>query len=183
MRFLKSISNAKTSTEKLISTSTIIVQFATTTSTSTVSTSTSTSTKKSRQKNNVMKINQAKTIETTKSTSLKTTSSSTVSTTTVDPEWYKTSLAVRKGDEGWTGAWPSPIELAENQRRDTACPFTFRNETRHRIKRWPDIIGIAAPKCGTGTMAFFDCHKKIVFREAEGMIWVKGWGIFANSRI
>ena len=84
MRFLKSIPNAKTFTEKLISSSTIT----TTTSTSTVSTSTSTSTKKSGQKNNVMKIKQAKTIQTTKSSSLKTTSSSTVSTTTVDPEWY-----------------------------------------------------------------------------------------------
>jgi len=166
MRFLTAIPNAKTSTETMTSTTT------TSTSTSTLSTSTSTLTKKTRRKNT---FKQAKTIKTTKSTSLKTTSTTTVSTTTVDPEWYKTPLAVRKGDEGWTGAWPSPIELPQNQRRDTACPFTFRNETRHRIKRWPDIIGIAAPKCGTGTMAFFDCHKKIVFREAEGMIWAKEW--------
>ena len=89
---------------------------------------------------------------------------------------------MKKGAEGWTGSWPSPIELPQDQRRDTACPFTFRNETRHRIKRWPDIIGIAAPKCGTGTMAFFDCHKKIVFREAEGMIWAKEWVILKIQR-
>ena len=64
-------------------------------------------------------------------------------------------------------------ELPVNQRRDTACPLTKINETRKRVKRWPDIIGIGAPKCGTGTIAFFDCHSSIVFREAEGMVWHK----------
>ena len=64
-------------------------------------------------------------------------------------------------------------ELPVNQRRDTACPLTRLNETRERVKRWPDIIGIGAPKCGTGTIAFFDCHSSIVFREAEGMVWHK----------
>ena len=43
-------------------------------------------------------------------------------------------------------------ELPKNQRRDTACPFTYKNETRHRIKKWPDIIGIGAPKCGIGKL-------------------------------
>ena len=179
MRFLTAIPDAKTSTETSTSTSTTTTTSTTTsTSTSTLTTSTSTSTTKTRRKITTKK---TKTTPTTKSTSQKTTSTSTISTTTINPEWYKTPLAVKKGAEGWTGSWPSPIELPQDQRRDTACPFTFRNETRHRIKRWPDIIGIAAPKCGTGTMAFFDCHKKIVFREAEGMIWAKEWVILANS--
>ena len=52
-----------------------------------------------------------------------------------------------KGAKYWTGGWPK--ELTENERRDTACPLTFKNETRERIKRWPDIIGIGFPKCGT----------------------------------
>ena len=64
-------------------------------------------------------------------------------------------------------------ELPVNQRRDTACPLTRVNETRKRVKRWPDIIGIGAPKCGTGTIAFFDCHSSIVFREAEGRAFTK----------
>ena len=64
-------------------------------------------------------------------------------------------------------------ELPVNQRRDTACPLTKFNETRKRVKRWPDIIGIGAPKCGTGTIAFFDCHSSIVFREAEGRVFHK----------
>ena len=64
-------------------------------------------------------------------------------------------------------------ELPVNQRRDTACPLTKFNETRKRVKRWPDIIGIGAPKCGTGTIAFFDCHSNIVFREAEGRVFHK----------
>ena len=53
-----------------------------------------------------------------------------------------------KGRKYWTGSWPSPSELPVDQRRDTACPYTLKNEKR--IKRWPDIIGIGAPKCGTG---------------------------------
>ena len=78
--------------------------------------------------------------------------------TTISPttgtmkDWYLTPLVKRKGKEVWTGAWPSTKELPKNQRRDTACPFTYKNETRHRIKKWPDIIGIGAPKCGTGKL-------------------------------
>ena len=53
-----------------------------------------------------------------------------------------------KGRKYWTGSWPSPSELPVDQRRDTACPYTLKNEKR--VKRWPDIIGIGAPKCGTG---------------------------------
>ena len=55
-----------------------------------------------------------------------------------------------KGAKKWTGGWPLALELPEDQRRDTACPYTFRNETRKRIKRWPDIIGVGIAKCGTG---------------------------------
>ena len=54
------------------------------------------------------------------------------------------------GAKKWTGGWPLKLELPEDQRRDTACPYTFRNETRKRIKRWPDIIGVGIAKCGTG---------------------------------
>ena len=178
MRFLTAIPDKQTSTE--ISTSTTT----TTTSTSTL-TSTSTSTKHARPKSNTKKIIKTteQTSKTTSTSTISSTTSSTESTTTINPEWYKTPLAVPKGGEGWTGAWPSPIELPQDQRRDTACPYTFRNEKRHRIKRWPDIIGIAAPKCGTGTMAFFDCHKKIVFREAEGMVWAKETVIYTQIKI
>ena len=57
-----------------------------------------------------------------------------------------------KGAKKWTGGWPPKLELPEDQRRDTACPYTFRNETRKRIQRWPDIIGLGIPKCGTGRL-------------------------------
>ena len=33
------------------------------------------------------------------------------------------------------------------------------------------MVGIGFPKCGTGSLAFFDCHSKIVFREAEPDFW------------
>ena len=162
MRFLTSIPEDKTITET--STSTSIP----TTSTSTTSTTTVKSNVKSSTK-------PGPTIESKSASTVSTTTSTVARSTSIfqDPEWFKTPLAEKKGKEGWTGAWPAPLELPLDQRRDTACPYTFRNETRNRIKRWPDIIGIAAPKCGTGTMAFFDCHKKIVFREAEGMVWAK----------
>ena len=57
-----------------------------------------------------------------------------------------------KGAKYWTGGWPPKLELPEDQRRDTACPYTFKNETRKRIQRWPDIIGLGIPKCGTGRL-------------------------------
>ena len=57
-----------------------------------------------------------------------------------------------KGAKKWTGGWPPKLELPEDQRRDTACPYTFKNETRKRIQRWPDIIGLGIPKCGTGRL-------------------------------
>ena len=46
-----------------------------------------------------------------------------------------------------------------------------KKENQKRIKKWPDIIGVGFPKCGTGAMAFLDCHSDMVFREAEGMLW------------
>ena len=67
-------------------------------------------------------------------------------------DWYSTPIAKRKGKERYTGSWPSTYELPKDQRRDTACPYTYRNQTRNRIKKWPNIIGIGAPKCGTGTL-------------------------------
>lgn len=45
------------------------------------------------------------------------------------------------------------------------------DEEPKRVKRWPDVLGVGMPKCGTGTLAFFDCHSKIVFREAEANFW------------
>ena len=72
-------------------------------------------------------------------------------------DWFLTPLVKRKGKEVWTGSWPSIYELPKNQRRDTACPFTYKNETRIRIKKWPDIIGIGAPKCGTGKLQSHQC--------------------------
>ena len=63
-----------------------------------------------------------------------------------------TSMKKCLGKEFWTGSWPSKHELAEDQRRDTACPYTLKNDTRQRIQRWPDIIGIGDPKCGTGSL-------------------------------
>ena len=36
---------------------------------------------------------------------------------------------------------------------------------------WSDVVGIGFPKCGTGSLAFFDCHSKIIFREAEPDFW------------
>ena len=81
------------------------------------------------------------------------TTTTTISQTTgTMRDWFLTPLVKRKGKEVWTGAWPSTYELPKNQRRDTACPFTYKNDTRTRIKKWPDIIGIGAPKCGTGKL-------------------------------
>ena len=105
---------------------------------------------------------------TTSSTTTSTISTSTISTLETVPnkteEWLRTPLAKDrpmaickslgkcKGKKYWTGSWPSKSELPLDQRRDTACPYTLKNETRQRIKRWPDIIGIGAPKCGTGLL-------------------------------
>ena len=110
---------------------------------------------------------------TTSSTTTSTISTSTSSTSTISTlasvpnkteEWLRTPLAKDrpmaickslgkcKGNKYWTGSWPSKSELPLDQRRDTACPYTLKNETRKRIKRWPDIIGIGAPKCGTGLL-------------------------------
>jgi len=53
-----------------------------------------------------------------------------------------------------------------SRHRDTACPKTLKSVTG-RISRYPDVIGIGFPKCGTSTLGFIDCHSKMVFREAE----------------
>ena len=51
--------------------------------------------------------------------------------------------------------------------------YPYQKENQKKIKKWPDIIGVGFPKCGTGAMAFLDCHSEMVFREAEGMLWHK----------
>ena len=69
----------------------------------------------------------------------------------------------------WTGYWPSNYdEMPLSEHRDTACPLTqVVHKSQPRKERFPDVIAIGAPKCGTGTLAFFDCHSSIVFRESE----------------
>ena len=73
-------------------------------------------------------------------------------------------------------------EMPLSDHRDSACPFT-PSETK-RIERYPDFVSIGFPKCGTGTLAFFDCHSKIVFRESEAAFfnsnrWRKGINSYA----
>jgi hypothetical protein len=83
---------------------------------------------------------------------------------------WKTPLAIPKHPETegkFTGNWPNNLkEMSLAERRDTACPCT-NYPNQKRIERYPDVLAIGFPKCGTGTLAFFDCHSKIVFREAE----------------
>jgi len=52
---------------------------------------------------------------------------------------------------------------------DTSCPVQIRDYPKldPPIKRWPDAIGFGFGKCGTGALAFLDCHPKIVFRTQE----------------
>ena len=52
---------------------------------------------------------------------------------------------------------------------DTSCPVQIRDYPKSDppIKRWPDAIGFGFGKCGTGALAFLDCHPKIVFRMQE----------------
>ena len=52
---------------------------------------------------------------------------------------------------------------------DTSCPVQIRDYPKWDppIKRWPDAIGFGFGKCGTGALAFLDCHPKIVFRTLE----------------
>ena len=88
----------------------------------------------------------------------------------------------------WTGYWPSNYdEMPASEHRDTACPLT-RVPITKRKERFPDVIAIGAPKCGTGTLAFFDCHSSIVFRESEPayfnnpFLWRKGLPSYAGGR-
>ena len=88
-------------------------------------------------------------------------------------QYYKTPLA--NLTRIWTGIWPHEFELPFDERRETACPMTL-NESHldtKPFKRWPDVVGVGMPKCGTGTLAFFDCHPAIVFREAEANFWLE----------
>ena len=71
--------------------------------------------------------------------------------------------------DGFTGIWPNEKEMPKKYHRDSACPF--RREDSRRISRFPDVITIGFPKCGTGSLAFFDCHPNIMFRESEPMFF------------
>ena len=52
-------------------------------------------------------------------------------------------------------------------RNDTACPLRLKNRQSSRIDKWPNVITIGFGKCGTGSLAFIDCHSDIVFRLVE----------------
>ena len=51
------------------------------------------------------------------------------------PMAKRTSMKKCQGKEFWIRSWPSKHELAEDQRRDTACPYTLKNDTRQKIQR------------------------------------------------
>ncbi|CAG5113511.1 Oidioi.mRNA.OKI2018_I69.chr2.g7615.t1.cds [Oikopleura dioica] len=48
-----------------------------------------------------------------------------------------------------------------------ACPMEIRRSTQTLRNRVPDIIGIGFAKCGTGALAFLDCHPSATFRTNE----------------
>jgi|ERR1712130_507877 len=50
---------------------------------------------------------------------------------------------------------------------DHACPVTVRASVKEQKNRIPDIIGVGFAKCGTGALAFLDCHQRAVFRTTE----------------
>ena len=50
---------------------------------------------------------------------------------------------------------------------ETACPYHVAKSTLPRVNRLPDAIAIGAGKCGTGSLAFLDCHPDIRFRNYE----------------
>jgi len=56
---------------------------------------------------------------------------------------------------------------------DHACPYTIRSTNQTLVHRVPDVIGIGFAKCGTGALAFLDCHPKIVFRTTEPRFFSK----------
>ena len=88
-------------------------------------------------------------------------------------QYYTTPLANQTSNR--TGIWPHEFELPFDERRETACPLTLNESYLEAkpFKRWPDVVGVGMPKCGTGTLAFFDCHSRIVFREAEANFWLE----------
>ena len=45
------------------------------------------------------------------------------------------------------------------------------NATANRIEKWPNIVTIGFSKCGTGALAFIDCHPDIVFRLVEPSVF------------
>merc|ERR1712241_201987 len=56
---------------------------------------------------------------------------------------------------------------------DHACPMTVRSGVGSLRHRFPDVIGIGFAKCGTGAMAFLDCHPGITFRTTEPRFFSK----------
>jgi len=48
-----------------------------------------------------------------------------------------------------------------------ACPMEIRRSEKIKRSRVPDIIGIGFAKCGTGALAFLDCHPSATFRTNE----------------
>jgi len=55
---------------------------------------------------------------------------------------------------------------------DHACPMTIRGSGLLR-RKIPDVIGIGFAKCGTGALAFLDCHPDITFRTTEPRFFSK----------
>ena len=62
---------------------------------------------------------------------------------------------------------------------DSSCPFQVRsttNPSKRELKRFPDAISIGIGKCGTGSIAFLDCHSKIRFRALEPNVFPNKYG-------
>jgi len=56
---------------------------------------------------------------------------------------------------------------------DHACPYTIRSSTETPRHRVPDVIGVGFAKCGTGALAFLDCHPHVTFRTTEPRFFTK----------
>ena len=63
--------------------------------------------------------------------------------------------------KNWETCFPAPA-IGE-----TSCPYHVAKSTLPRVNRLPDAIAIGAGKCGTGSLAFLDCHPDIRFRNYE----------------
>ena len=63
------------------------------------------------------------------------------------------------------------VQMAKvySKRLDTSCPLRLKKRMKHRVEKWPNVISIGFGKCGTGSLAFIDCHPDLVFRAVEEM--------------